>query len=121
MGDASVRQLDTRISSLRQKMRTLSGGNQQKVIIGRSLATQPAVLLLNEPTRGIDVDAKAEIHQILQDLASQGVATMIVSSDLPELIGRSDHVLVMCRGRITGEFARAEATKQAILSCAMGQ
>lgn len=121
VGSNYVRQLDTRIASLKQKMRTLSGGNQQKVIIGRSLATQPAVLLLHEPTRGIDVGAKAEIYQILQRLAAQGVAVLIVSSELPELISQCDRILVMYRGKVTGEFAHADATEQAILACAMGQ
>lgn len=116
-----VKRLDIRISSLSQKMLTLSGGNQQKVIIGRALATRPLVLLLHEPTRGIDVGAKAEIYTILHDLASQGVASLIISSELPELLGQCDRILAMCEGTITGEFAQGDATEEAVLACAMGQ
>jgi rhamnose transport system ATP-binding protein len=101
-------------------MANLSGGNQQKVILGRGLATGPTVLVLHEPTRGIDVGAKAEIYKILQDLAQQGAAILIVSSELPELISQCDRVLVMYAGRITGVFTHAQATEEAILSCAMG-
>ncbi len=121
VGERYVRDLDVRIASMRQKMGTLSGGNQQKVILGRGLATKPAVLLLHEPTRGIDVGAKAEIYTILQQLAADGVGILIVSSELPELISQCDRILVMHAGRITGEFDRASATEEAILACAMGQ
>ncbi|MBK8023484.1 MAG: sugar ABC transporter ATP-binding protein [Chloroflexi bacterium] len=116
-----VEEFDTRISSLRQKMRTLSGGNQQKVIIGRGLATNPSILLLHEPTRGIDVGAKAEIYRILHNLAAEGKAILIVSSELPELIGHCDRILVMHHGRVTGHFRHDEAEEQPILACAMGQ
>ena len=116
-----VAQLDVRISSLEQQMATLSGGNQQKVILGRSIATHPKVLILHEPTRGIDVGAKAEIYRILQELAQSGVGILIASSELPELIGQCDRILVMHRGTITGEFARSEAAEEPILACAMGQ
>jgi ABC-type sugar transport system ATPase subunit len=116
-----VEHLDIRIASLMQKMATLSGGNQQKVILARGLATQPAVLLLHEPTRGIDVGAKAEIYGILHDLAGQGVAILIVSSELPELIGQCDRILVMHAGHITGHFNQSEAAEELILACAMGQ
>ncbi len=116
-----VKQFGTRISSLKQKMRTLSGGNQQKVILGRGLATDPAILLLHEPTRGIDVGAKAEIYRILHDLAREGKAILIVSSELPELMGHCDRILVMYQGLITGEFTHETANEQDILSCAMGQ
>lgn len=116
-----VDQLDIRITSLAQQMATLSGGNQQKVIVARGLATDPSILLLHEPTRGIDVGAKAEIYAILQDLASQGVAVVIVSSELPELIGQCDRNLVMYEGRIIAQFNRGEATEERMLACAMGQ
>jgi ABC-type sugar transport system ATPase subunit len=115
-----VNQLDIRITSLTQQMATLSGGNQQKVILARGLATKPSVLLMHEPTRGIDVGAKEEIYSILQELASEGVAIVIVSSELPELIGQCDRIAVMHEGRITGQFARDEAEEEAILACAMG-
>ncbi len=116
-----VERLDTRISSLKQKMRTLSGGNQQKVILGRGLATRPSILLLHEPTRGIDVGAKAEIYAILQELARDGVTILIVSSELPELISQCDRIFVMYQGRVTGQFTQADASEEAILACAMGQ
>jgi ribose transport system ATP-binding protein len=116
-----VKQFDTRISSHQQKLRTLSGGNQQKVILARGLATKPSILILHEPTRGIDVGAKSEIYSIIQQLAAESVTIVIVSSELPELIGQCDRILVLFQGRITGEFAGHEATEEAILACAMGQ
>lgn len=116
-----IRQLDIRARGVSQRMSTLSGGNQQKVIVGRGLATKPSVFLLHEPTRGIDVGAKAEIYGILQGLAAQGVGILIVSSELPELIGQCDRILVMHNGRITGVFSRQEAAEEPILACAMGQ
>ncbi len=121
IGQEYVDKLDIRISKLSQQMATLSGGNQQKVILARGLATKPSVLLLHEPTRGIDVGAKAEIYGILQDLASEGVGILIVSSELQELIGQCDRILVMYGGRITGRFKRDEAEEESILACAMGQ
>lgn len=116
-----VEKLDIRLSSLTQQMATLSGGNQQKVILARGLATRPTVLLLHEPTRGIDVGAKAEIYTILRDLASDGVGVLIMSSELPELIGQCDRIIVMCQGRISGHFRQDEAEEEAILACAVGQ
>lgn len=116
-----VDKLDVRAASLSQRMATLSGGNQQKVILARGLATRPSVLILHEPTRGIDVGAKAEIYGILQDLASDGVAILIVSSELPELMGQCDRILALCDGRITGHFEREESDEELILACAMGQ
>jgi ABC-type sugar transport system ATPase subunit len=112
--------LDIRATGLRQVMANLSGGNQQKVILGRGLATSPAVLLLHEPTRGIDVGAKAEIYQILHDLAEKGAAILIVSSELPELISQCDRILVMHAGHISGIFQHKVATEEDILACAMG-
>ena len=97
---------------------TLSGGNQQKVVLGRWLITRPKVLLLDEPTRGIDVGAKAEIYQLINDLAGQGIGIIVVSSELPEIIGISDRILTLCEGRITGEFKRGEATQEKLLSAA---
>ncbi|MFM8320310.1 MAG: sugar ABC transporter ATP-binding protein [Chloroflexota bacterium] len=112
--------LDIRATGLNQVMANLSGGNQQKVILGRGLATGPAVLVLHEPTRGIDVGAKAEIYKILDSLAQQGTAILIISSELPELISQCDRILVMYAGRISGVFTHAEAGEEAILACAMG-
>lgn len=116
-----VGDLGIRTSSLSQQMATLSGGNQQKVILSRGLATKPKVMLLHEPTRGIDVGAKAEIYGILQGLAAEGAAIGIISSELPELISQCDRILVMHAGEIRGEFSSAEAREEPILACAMGQ
>ena len=121
VGQDYAGRLDIRIAHLGQQMATLSGGNQQKVILARGLATNPAVLILHEPTRGIDVGAKAEIYKILQKLASEGVGILIISSELPELMGQCDRILVMHAGRITGCFTRGEADEEQILACAMGQ
>jgi len=113
-------QFGTKISSLKQNMATLSGGNQQKVILSRGLATNPAVLVLHEPTRGIDVGAKAEIYAILQELAAEGMAILVVSSEMPELISQCDRVLVMHMGNVTGHFTHEEAEEEKLLACAMG-
>ncbi len=107
--------------SLRTNVISLSGGNQQKVVIGKWLATHPRILILDEPTRGIDVGAKAEVYAIMQRLAQQGVAMLLSSSELAEILGVSDRILVMHQGRITGEFTRGEATEEAIMGCATGQ
>jgi ABC-type sugar transport system ATPase subunit len=115
-----VEDLDIRASSLSQLMANLSGGNQQKVILARGLATDPSVLVLHEPTRGIDVGAKAEIYRILQGLAAQGSAILIVSSELPELISQCDRILVMHDGALSGVFDHTEASEEAILACMMG-
>ena len=112
--------LDIRATGVRQVMANLSGGNQQKVILGRGLATSPAVLLLHEPTRGIDVGAKAEIYKIMHDLAEKGAAILLVSSELPELISQCDRILVMHAGHISGIFQHKVAREEEILACAMG-
>ncbi len=115
-----LRQLRIRAYSEIQRAGTLSGGNQQKLILARGLACRPRLLLLHEPTRGIDVGAKAEIYEILGGLAADGVSILIVSSELPELIGQCDRILAMHAGSITGEFNRADATEERILASAMG-
>lgn len=115
-----LRQLRIRAYSEIQRAGTLSGGNQQKLILARGLARRPRLLLLHEPTRGIDVGAKAEIYEILGGLAANGVSILIVSSELPELIGQCDRILAMHAGSITGEFNRADATEERILASAMG-
>ncbi len=99
----------------------LSGGNQQKVMLSKWLNTKPRLLILDEPTRGIDVGAKAEVHQMIDDLAAQGLAIILISSDLPEVLAMSDRVLVMREGRQMGIFAREEATQERVLGAAMGQ
>ncbi|MDH6577858.1 sugar ABC transporter ATP-binding protein [Kitasatospora sp. MAP5-34] len=111
--------LRVRTPSIEQEVRKLSGGNQQKVVLARWLARKPKVLILDEPTRGIDVGAKAEIYQIIADLAKEGVALLVISSELPEVLGLADRIVVMQSGRITGELSREEASEEAILSLAM--
>jgi ABC-type sugar transport system ATPase subunit len=98
----------------------LSGGNQQKVVLSKWLMTNPKVLILDEPTRGIDVGAKYEIYKIINELVSEGVGIVIISSELPEVLGMSDRVIVMAEGTITGEFTREEATQEKIMMCATG-
>ena len=104
-----------------QEVRFLSGGNQQKVVLGKWLALKPRVLLLDEPTRGIDVGAKAEIYRIMEDLVSQGVAILFVSSEMEEVLGLSDRALVMHEGRISGELNRVELCEEAVMRLATGQ
>jgi D-xylose transport system ATP-binding protein len=99
---------------------TLSGGNQQKVVLAKWLLTNPRVLFLDEPTRGIDVGAKQEIYAQINRLAESGLAIVLISSELPEVLGLSDRVIVLHEGRVTGEFTRAEATPEAVMSCATG-
>ena len=99
----------------------LSGGNQQKVVLGKALMTEPSVIFLDEPTRGIDVGAKLEIYELINQLTDAGKAVVLVSSELPELIGMSDRILMLHEGRIGGEFTRAEATQEKLLAAAMGQ
>jgi len=97
---------------------SLSGGNQQKVVLAKWLSTKPKILLLDEPTRGIDVGAKAEIYQLINKLAKEGMAIIVISSELPEVIGISDRIVTFCEGRITGEFNREDATQEKLLSSA---
>jgi ribose transport system ATP-binding protein len=120
LADEYVDKLDIRTPSLRQRIRNLSGGNQQKVIIARWLTLKPRVLILDEPTRGVDVGAKAEIHGLMRQLAEDGVAVLMISSELPEIIGVSDRILVMHEGRVTGRFERNEASQDMIMHAATG-
>src|SRR5207249_2850253 len=99
---------------------TLSGGNQQKIVIGRWLMIPPKVLILDEPTRGIDVGAKAEVHAIIDRLAGDGLAVLFISSELPEILGMSDRILVMRNGTLVGEFSRRDATEERIMQVAVG-
>ena len=114
-----VEQLRVRTPSIDQEVGKLSGGNQQKVVLARWLAAKPKVLILDEPTRGIDVGAKAEIYRLIDDLANDGLGIMFISSELPELLGLADRIYVMQNGRITGELAGASATEEAVLALAM--
>ncbi|MFG2137530.1 sugar ABC transporter ATP-binding protein [Streptomyces sp. NPDC048650] len=112
-------QLKVRMSGLAQHARTLSGGNQQKIVIGKWLLTDTRLLILDEPTRGIDVGAKVEIYQLINDLTASGHAVLMISSDLPEVLGMSDRVLVMSQGRLTGELSAEEATQDAVMELAV--
>jgi rhamnose transport system ATP-binding protein len=98
----------------------LSGGNQQKVAVARWLAAEPAVLILDEPTQGVDVGAKAEIHRLMSQLASRGLAILMISSELPEIIGMSDRICVMRGGRLLATLSRHEATQEQLLAIALG-
>jgi D-xylose transport system ATP-binding protein len=110
--------LHIRAPGLRAPVRQLSGGNQQKVVLGKWLLTRPRVLFLDEPTRGVDVGAKAEIHKLIADLAETGLGVVLVSSDLPELLGMSHRVLVLSLGAATAELSAAEATPEAVMTAA---
>jgi L-arabinose transport system ATP-binding protein len=116
-----VDRLNVRTPNIEHEVRKLSGGNQQKVVLARWLARKPKVLILDEPTRGIDVGAKAEIYHLIDDLARSGVAVLVISSELPEVLGLADRIIVMQNGRITGELDRADASEEAILGLAMAE
>jgi len=121
MAQRYVDQLTIRTPHLRQKAMYLSGGNQQKVVLAKWLAAQPKVLILDEPTRGIDVGAKAEVHAIMGQLAQQGLGIIMISSELPEILGMSDRIVVMHEGRVSGTLSRAEATQEKIMAYASGE
>lgn len=114
-----VDSLRVRTPSLEQEVRKLSGGNQQKVVLARWLARKPTLLILDEPTRGVDVGAKIEIYHVIENLAESGVAVLVISSELPEVLGLADRIVVMQQGHVTGELDRADASEEAILSLAM--
>jgi rhamnose transport system ATP-binding protein len=109
------------MTDVEQLVSALSGGNQQKVVIAKWLATQPRVLILDEPTRGIDIGAKVEVHRIIAELAAGGLGIILISSDLPEVLAMSDRILVMHEGRLTAELSRAEATEERVMFAATGQ
>jgi inositol transport system ATP-binding protein len=112
--------LDIKTPTMDQLIKLLSGGNQQKVLVSRWLLTSPDILILDEPTRGIDVGAKAEIHRLMSMLAQEGKAIIMISSELPEILGMSDRVLVMHEGKLVGEFDRADLTQEKIMHAATG-
>jgi ABC-type sugar transport system ATPase subunit len=114
-----VQLLKVRTPSVEQTVKNLSGGNQQKVVIAKWMANEPSILILDEPTRGIDVGAKKEIHKLMSQLAQQGVAIIMISSELPEIIGMSDRIIVMHEGRIKGEFAHSGVTQEQIMQMAV--
>jgi ABC-type sugar transport system ATPase subunit len=116
-----IKSLRIRTPHMEHRVATLSGGNQQKIVIARWLATKPKVLILDEPTRGIDVGAKAEVHALIARLAEQGVAILMISSELPEVLGMSHRILVMRGGRIVADIPRQHATEESIMAAATGQ
>jgi rhamnose transport system ATP-binding protein len=116
-----VDQLRIKAPSVMTEVGALSGGNQQKVALARWLSIQPAVLILDEPTQGVDVGSKAEIHALMQTLAERGLAIIMISSELPELLGMSDRIAVMHAGTIRGVLMREEATQASILALALAE
>jgi ABC-type sugar transport system ATPase subunit len=104
--------------SINQIANNLSGGNQQKVVLAKWLCSNPKILIMDEPTRGIDVGAKAEFHALMSQLAQQGLAILMISSEMPEIMGMSDRVIVMCQGRVTGEYKRGAMTQEEIMASA---
>ncbi|MFA5467779.1 MAG: sugar ABC transporter ATP-binding protein [Sphaerochaetaceae bacterium] len=119
MSDEYIERMRVRTPSMEQRIKNLSGGNQQKVAISKWLATESQVLILDEPTRGIDVGSKKEIHSLMSELAKQGVAIIMISSELPEILGMSDRIVVMHEGRVKGELMRQEATQENIMQMAI--
>jgi ABC-type sugar transport system ATPase subunit len=118
MAEGVVSRLGVKTAGVAAPITSLSGGNQQKTIIGRWLLTRPTVLLLDDPTRGVDVGAKAELYRLMVQLCRDGLGIIVTSSELPELLTLSDRILVLCEGRLTAEFSRAEATEQRIMEAA---
>jgi rhamnose transport system ATP-binding protein len=110
--------LEVKTSALDMTAATMSGGNQQKVVIAKWLATDPTLLIIDEPTRGIDVGTKAEVHRLLSELAGQGLAILMISSELPEVLAMADRVLVVCEGRLTADLTRDEATPESVMRAA---
>jgi ABC-type sugar transport system ATPase subunit len=115
-----VKELSVHPDQINTIVRRLSGGNQQKVILAKWLLSEAKILILDEPTRGVDVATKMEIYRIIGDLADRGIGIILISSELPEILGMSDRVLVMKDGRTAGEFNRAQASEESLLSCAAG-
>jgi len=114
----SARTLELRANNIWQKARELSGGNQQKIVLAKWLSTKPRIFILDEPTRGIDVGTKAAVHALMSKLAAEGMAILMISSELPEILGMSDRIIVMHEGHITAQFRRAEATQEKIIAAA---
>ena len=112
--------LEVKAANWDQRIGDLSGGNQQKVVIAKWLASNPTILILDEPTKGIDIGSKAAVHSLMSELAQKGLAIILVSSELPEIMGMSDNIIVMAEGRIVARYARQEATREQIVSAATG-
>ena len=118
LADDIIKLYDIKTPDADKQIQFLSGGNQQKVILARWLLTKPKVLLLDEPTRGIDVGAKEEIYLLINELAASGLAVVVISSELPEVIGICDRIITLCEGRLTGEISKEEATQEILLAAA---
>ena len=118
--DETIRQVGIKCRDAEVEVKTLSGGNQQKVVLGKWMLTNPDILFLDEPTRGVDVGAKAEIYELMNEMVKKGMAVVMVSSDLPEVIGMSDRVLVLHEGKLAGEFKGAEITQENLMMAATG-
>ena len=116
--DEWAQRLQVKCASLEQPISELSGGNQQKVILAKWLLAAPKVLILDEPTKGIDVGSKSAVHALMSELAQQGLSIIMVSSELPEILGMSDRVMIMRRGRVAGVLDRAQADAEAVLRLA---
>ena len=114
-----LEEVDTKAVDIFQPASSLSGGNQQKVVVAKALSQEMKVVIMDEPTKGVDVGAKAEIYAIMGDLAKKGYAIILISSEMPEILGMADRIAVMCNGRKTGELNRGEATQERILELAM--
>lgn len=114
-----LEEVDTKAVTIFDPASSLSGGNQQKVVVAKALGQEMKVVIMDEPTKGVDVGAKAEIYQIMGDLAKRGYGIVLISSEMPEILGMSDRIIVMCNGRVTGELSRNEATQEGILELAM--
>lgn len=112
--------LDLRAAALSVPVGTLSGGNQQKVVIGKWLATQPKVIILDEPTKGIDIGSKAAVHGFISELAAEGLSIIMISSELPEILGMSDRAIVMREGLMAGQFERADFSPEKLVRAATG-
>jgi putative multiple sugar transport system ATP-binding protein len=119
VGEEYREKLNIKSSSVLQKTGNLSGGNQQKVVLSKWIFSEPDILILDEPTRGIDVGAKYEIYTIINQLAAQGKSIIMISSELPEVLGMCDRIYVMNEGNIVGELAKDEATPESIMKCIM--
>jgi rhamnose transport system ATP-binding protein len=121
LAEEQSRRLQVRATSVAQLASALSGGNQQKVVLAKWLAAEPSVLILDEPTRGVDIGAKAEVHRIMSQLASEGMALILISSELPEILGMADRIIVLHEGVVTAEFDRHEADQEKVMFAATGQ
>jgi len=120
IADTAVEQMKVKTPHIEQPVRFLSGGNQQKIVLGKWLAMNPKLLMLDEPTRGIDIGAKREIYKLMEKLATQGIAILFVSSEMEEVLGMADRVYVMHEGRISGELKKEEMSEESIMQLATG-